>query len=490
MMHKKDQHTIKDVMSNYKRYKKIRKKVARVYYRRLFRASVFLSIVPFILIAILVIYGRLTFIEGILSSVAVLYGSTFFAKPYLTDLSSLTNYVESLALDKKTTHPPLSFLGNVEELSESVKNLHETWEHRKVQLEAALTESRILFDTLPDILLMLDDKLNIVRANHAASSKLKRNIIGQNLKNIVKDQAFIKKINKVISKKEGENTEISLSRYNVNYDYNVWIENFPIYSHDGIALVVIMHDVTESKKTRQMIKDFVANASHEIRTPLTSIIGFIETLQDMEGKDPDAAKHFLGIMSEQSQRMVNLVNDLLSLSKIEINETQPLSDSVDIVPIIESTNRRLSLLAQKSKMNLVLKNNAKETVILGDANEITQVFTNIIGNAIKYGKLKTDIEITIFNKNKSDAEDQKGLFISVKDYGEGIDQENIPRLTERFYRVDKQRSRKVGGTGLGLSIVRHILNRHKGILDIKSTIGKGSTFTVELPLIEESKQKS
>jgi len=486
--------SIKQSFNNYKR----KRSAAIIYYRKLVKASLLISIVPIVVVAIMVVYSRLTFLEGLLGGVAVFFGSTFFAKPYLDDLTSLTYYVEQLALNRNAPAPELSLLGNVEELSKSVSNLHNSWGNRNIELEAALAESSILFDTIPDILLMLDKNLNIVRANNAAVHSFHMNMANLQFSELMPEKELVNAIREVIETGRQQSVETAFPMHHGKYDYLVMIEKFPVRSISNVEVVLVMHNITESKKVKQMLKDFVANASHEIRTPLTSVNGFIENLIAMEhDKNPDVSKtrdKFLHIMSDQTDRMVHLVNDLLSLSKVEMNEDIAPDEVVDLAQILNSTRKRLKWLADESNIKISISGAKKSPKIVGDYNELSQVFTNIISNAIKYGKAHSTVKIDVattkdFSKSKYLPRNcDEVVIISVSDRGEGIAQEHISRITERFYRVDKARSRKIGGTGLGLAIAKHILNRHRGDLLIQSKLGQGSVFTVRLPLGGKKKE--
>ena len=294
----------------------------------------------------------------------------------------------------------------------------------------------------------------------------------------------------VIEKKLSQSAEFSITSNKLKRDFQVNIEHFPLQNNAGIALVVILHDITESKRTKQMIKDFVANASHEIRTPLTSISGFIENLRAMQ-EDKKTRKKILDIMHEQSERMTVLLNDLLSLSKAEINEVKPPITHVKLENLIEDIIRRLENLANTKNMKIIYKLDKNLPEILGDANELSQVFNNLINNAIKYGYNNTNILISAHAKNirpKSDNDffnsAKEVIAVCVEDKGEGIAKEHMPHITERFYRVNKNRSQNISGTGLGLAIAKHILNRHRGEMTLESIEGEGSKFTVYLPVHE------
>lgn len=477
--------------SSFRHIVRMRRQAFYAYYRRLLKASMLVSITPMIVLVILVIYGQIDFISGLIGMGVVFIGSLLFAYPYQKDLSALTHYVEQLALDRRADAPPLGFLSNVEELSEAVHTLHVSWSERKMALEAAVAESRILLDTLPDILIMLDDGLRIVRTNNAALQALGKRIIGLTLGKAIKHSGLNEAVEDVLHSGNGIDIDITFSPRLVEREFRCRIQRFPVSTEGGIAIVLMMIDITESKQTRRMIKDFVANASHEIRTPLTSIIGFIESLQDGAKDDPETLDKFLSLMGEQAALMNDLVHDLLSLSKAEMNETTPLTERVDIPQLVKSAIHKTEWMAEKKGMPIKADIVSDLPEIIGDAHELSQVFLNLISNAAKYGYEKTPIHICVSLQeeeasNLPHTSHVTGYIrIAVQDEGEGISEEDIPRLTERFYRVDKARSRKIGGTGLGLCIVKHILNRHMGELVIESTVGKGSTFSVLLPVHED-----
>jgi two-component system phosphate regulon sensor histidine kinase PhoR len=235
----------------------------------------------------------------------------------------------------------------------------------------------------------------------------------------------------------------------------------------------------------RMRADFVANVSHELRTPLTSLIGFIETLQGPASDDPPAQQRFLGIMAEQGARMNRLIDDLLSLSRIELTEHQSPSESVDLKALISGLVAGFEPRLAQRKSRIELRFAEGLPTIAGDADQIAQVMQNLLDNAVKYGRDGSSIGLTVALAQPGERWPKRaGLTIAVADQGGGIPREHIPRLTERFYRVDKGRSRAVGGTGLGLAIVKHIVNRHRGQLAIESEVGVGTTVSVWLPLTQ------
>jgi two-component system phosphate regulon sensor histidine kinase PhoR len=237
-------------------------------------------------------------------------------------------------------------------------------------------------------------------------------------------------------------------------------------------------DLTPLRRVEEMRADFVANASHELRTPLAALSGFIETLQGPARDDPKARARFLAIMQEQARRMARLIDDLLSLSRIELNAHRRPDTPVDVVPIVRQVVDSLETLARDRGVAV----NVEATTalqVLGDRDELVRVFENLIENALKYGAAGKRVEISMKHVLSDDGEPE--ALVSVRDYGPGIAPEHLPRLTERFYRVDVTESRAQGGTGLGLALVKHILNRHRGRLSIESSAGAGATFTIHLP---------
>jgi two-component system phosphate regulon sensor histidine kinase PhoR len=272
-----------------------------------------------------------------------------------------------------------------------------------------------------------------------------------------------------------------------------WLERVPVerYFEVNVAplqmphaepmMILTLRDLTEVRRVERMRVDFVANASHELRTPLASLLGFVETLQGPARDDTEARIRFLAIMREQAQRMTRLVDDLLSLSRIEQNLHLRPQTPVDLSAILRHIADTMTPMARDNDVELLVDVPAR-AIVTGDRDELLRVVENLVENAIKYGTSdkpggKRQVEITL-------AMQEHQSVLSVRDHGPGIAPEHIPRLTERFYRVDAGQSRAKGGTGLGLAIVKHIVARHRGRLGIESTPGDGATFTVFIPLHE------
>jgi two-component system phosphate regulon sensor histidine kinase PhoR len=262
-------------------------------------------------------------------------------------------------------------------------------------------------------------------------------------------------------------------------------------------LVVMLRDETDARRTERMRADFLANASHELRTPLASLAGFVETLRTHAKDDPEARDKFLGIMAQQATRMARLVDDLLSLSRIELNEHIAPSGKVDLARTVQDVSDAIRPLTEERQVTVAIKAAQGVPSVTGDRDQLVQVIQNLVDNAVKYtprgGKVcvsldaATNLEaarapsragVGLSLLSPDSAEAQSYVVLRVTDEGPGIARQHLPRLSERFYRVEGQRS---GGTGLGLAIVKHVVNRHRGGFTVESTEGEGSTFSVYLP---------
>ncbi|WP_322866698.1 ATP-binding protein [Aquicoccus sp. G2-2] len=245
---------------------------------------------------------------------------------------------------------------------------------------------------------------------------------------------------------------------------------------DGNGALCAFQDMTEQELIGQFRRDFVANVSHELRTPLTTLVGFIETLKGAAKDDPAARDRFLTIMEHEAGRMARLVRDLLSLSKVEAEERRRPTTPVNIAELLQSVAESMRPILDASGVELEISGTVAAPHIPADADQLRQVFQNLIENAVKYGAPGKIVRVAVQSDDNTPM-----LRIDVIDQGAGIEPQHLPRLAERFYRIDNHRSRKQGGTGLGLAIAKHIVNRHRGRLTISSEMGKGSCFSVFLP---------
>ena len=248
------------------------------------------------------------------------------------------------------------------------------------------------------------------------------------------------------------------------------------------SVALLFLDMTIQRNLEKVRSDFVANVSHELRSPLTSLAGFIETMLSDEVPDPAMRTRFLNIMDEEAKRMTRLIDDLLSLSRVEVDEHIIPKNRVNLIELLHSVGDSMINRAMKKNMNVQItqhdnvESRAVAPVIFGKHDEITEVFVNLLENAIKYGFDGSDVTLAITMVAP------RHVRVDVINFGEGIEERHLSRLTERFYRIDKARSRQIGGTGLGLAIVKHIVNRHRGSLSITSALGKETRFSVDFPL--------
>jgi two-component system, OmpR family, phosphate regulon sensor histidine kinase PhoR len=266
-----------------------------------------------------------------------------------------------------------------------------------------------------------------------------------------------------------------------------WFEAFvtplklpPAAPAQAELLLMTFNDLTPLRRVEQMRADFVANASHELRTPLAALVGFIETLQGPAKSDAAAREKFLAIMQQQATRMARLIDDLLSLSRIELNAHLQPDTAVELQSIVRQVVDGLMTLAQDREVAINVNVPPEPLIVLAERDELMRALENLIENALKYGSSGKRVDVTLVRTNTRSGAGEARL--TVRDFGPGIAPEHLPRLTERFYRVDVADSRSQGGTGLGLALVKHVLARHGGRLSIESTLGQGASFTMSLPL--------
>jgi two-component system phosphate regulon sensor histidine kinase PhoR len=347
-----------------------------------------------------------------------------------------------------------------------------------------------ILSSIPDPLFFLDARRRVVRANAAARALVGHDLVGRDVGEGLRNPDLLTAVDRALAGAGAQQVEMLITGA-VPATFIARVEPMeqgaaPAAPDRGAVeldapsepvLLIDLQDVTALIRSEQMRVDFVANVSHELRTPLTSLSGFIETLRGPAKDDAEAREKFLVIMQEQSERMFRLINDLLSLSRIESDEYSRPTARVDLAEIVGTVTDMLAHGAEEKQMALAVSVTGADgpPLVLGDADQLVQVFVNLIDNAIKYGRAGTSVEVAI--RRRTD----RRWDIEVVDTGVGIPADHIPRLTERFYRVDAARSRELGGTGLGLAIVKHIINRHRGRLSVTSREGEGSRFTVTLP---------
>jgi two-component system phosphate regulon sensor histidine kinase PhoR len=359
--------------------------------------------------------------------------------------------------------------------------LSRTWQEHAAELRARLAAAEAVIAAMPDPLILIDRRRRIVRANAAAAEFVGASREPRDLAGALRNPELLAAVDAMLRGEPVRSVEFTLS-VPVERVLRAHLARIGSGTEGGPALdgataILTLHDVTELKRSEQMRGDFIANAGHELKTPLATLIGFIETLLGPARDDAAARERFLGIMHEQAGRMARLVADLLSLSRIELNEHVAPTGRVALAPVVEEVARGFELRAAERGIRIALALPPDLPDVQGDRDELAQIFQNLLDNAVKYGRPQRDVTVT-GGVGSGGANMQ--VYVAVADQGEGIAGAHLPRLTERFYRVDTARSRELGGTGLGLAIVKHVLNRHRGRLDIASTLGQGSTFTVWL----------
>lgn len=340
-----------------------------------------------------------------------------------------------------------------------------------------------VLDALPDPVMLLDHRRRVLAHNLAASDALGVEVRERDLCLIVRQPEAQRAIRDVCA--HGVKREMVEIVFEAPMRRVFQLQAIAVPSDEmrTIRAIVAMHEITALKAAEDMRADFVANVSHELRSPLSTVTGFIETLQTVAKDDPAAQERFLGIMAGEAGRMSRLIDDLLSLSKIETNEHIRPQGRVDVAEIMRAVLDAVAVKAQKKGVTIDIDMAHNLPTVSGDDDELHQVFENLIENAIKYGVDKDGGTIAISARavDKISEIGKPGIEVRIQDFGEGISPQHLPRLTERFYRVDKGRSRALGGTGLGLAIVKHIVNRHRGRMTVESELKKGTTFCVQLP---------
>jgi two-component system, OmpR family, phosphate regulon sensor histidine kinase PhoR len=351
---------------------------------------------------------------------------------------------------------------------------------RPVEVSARAADPlRAVIAGLPDPVIALDRDGRVLALNDGARSLAPALRQGELVSLALRMPELIEAIGRAYARGEEQHVQ-----YSERVPIERWFETIviPVQREPKLGrpdlVLMTFHDLTPLRRAEEMRADFVANASHELRTPLAALSGFIETLQGSARDDAKARERFLAIMQDQARRMARLIDDLLSLSRIELNAHRRPDTPVDLVPIVRQVADGLQTLARDRGVSVHIEA-APALVVPGDRDELVRVFENLVENALKYGAAGRRVDIAL--RAAVSPEGEPEAQVDVRDYGPGIAPEHLPRLTERFYRVDVSESRAQGGTGLGLALVKHILNRHRGRLSIESTAGAGATFAVHLP---------
>jgi two-component system phosphate regulon sensor histidine kinase PhoR len=350
---------------------------------------------------------------------------------------------------------------------------------------ATLTTDRLIA-TAVDPVIVVDRRGRVLAANPPAASQAPLLRVGRPVFDAIREPDLLAALDRVVA---GGPPELVRLTETLPQKRMVDVQVAAIDPMDapsqaeGRIVALWFRDLTALRQMEDMRSDFVANASHELRTPLASLLGFIETLQGPARNDPAARERFLAIMAEQARRMARLIDDLLSLSRIELNQHLRPDGQVRLGLLVEHIIETMKPLTRELAVEIAFSGRGNDPLVAGERDELIRVIENLVDNAVKYGAAGGRVEVSLSTTAAGPAAPGMAV-LTVRDFGSGIAPEHLPRLTERFYRVDVAQSRSKGGTGLGLALVKHIVARHGGRLAIESEPGRGATFRVELPLAQ------
>ena len=438
--------------------------------------------IPVLALLLLVVTGAADAGPALLAIGAVLAASVTLAWLWVRDMGRLAETLRHAALEDSLSLSDVAaspLLPPIERVSRAIERLARTLAARAAQVESLLRATETIIDRLPDPLLILGADRSARRANEAA-----RAAFGGDIPAVLRHPGLRAAIDRAFTTGAAQTAELILPvPVPREVQASVLLMDPPLAV--GGRAIVVLSDRTRERAVERMRADFVANASHELRTPLASLMGFIDTLRGPAADDPPAQQRFLGIMAEQAERMNRLIDDLLSLSRIELTEHRPPSERVDVAGVAARIAAAFEPRVAERRVRLDLDIVDDLPAVTADADQLEQVLQNLVENAVKYGREGGIVRVIVKHATPGRWPARPGIVMAVQDDGPGIAKAHVPRLTERFYRVDKGRSRNAGGTGLGLAIVKHIVNRHRGQLVVESEEGKGSLFSVWLPVAAE-----
>ncbi len=449
---------------------------------------VILSLPSALLFLTLIYFKILPLSTALLCYFFILAFNLFSLFPLSSEMKTLRRYIYSLAAEE-SEDKPLNFMEkDTKELANAINSIHRFWASKTDSLEArAITDAAVL-DTLPDPIIIIDNEGNITGSNLAARNLFGDDLSSHNIDSLFSTNIFIKSVEKVLQGKSENESLIFNDSEHLRQRIYAHINKLPWFSKGRAAAVISLYDISKALSLEKMQSDFVANASHELRTPLSVISGFIETLQTSAKDDEDARDAFLSIMKEQAEYMSNLIENLLSLSRLEMARDKELKDKVDLGEVIDDVINALKIKAFNRSLNIRQLENGRIPKIIGDRQEIHQILQNLVDNAVKYAQEKSEITVEMkvveaipCSAGQSVAQG-KAVSIAINNKGVKIAKEDLKRLTEKFYRMQIHKDMKIRGTGLGLAIAKQIIMHHRGNLTVSSTTYNGTTFTVYLPI--------
>ena len=454
-----------------------------------------LSIPSSLVFLVLVALKLLSPSIAVMAYSSVIVFNLFWLFPITFEMQQLKKYIFSLS--QENPEQIENWQVNEKETQDIVKaidKMHHFWTNKAEALQAQTISDTAVLDTLPDPILMIDKKGVILGANDAAYRLLGANIKESPIDEIFTSNNFINAVSKVLNEESSAENIIfyvqpkSDSKNGVPQKLYAHVKRLPWISKGKTVAVISIYDLSKTLKIEKMQSDFVANASHELRTPLSVISGFIETLQTSAKNDKKAREEFLKIMAEQAKYMTLLIENLLSLSRIELNQDKIPEDEIIVAPIIKDTIEAMKTKAKDRDITFEANIADNLPPVVADYAQIRQLLQNLCDNAVKYGEVGGKITVTAKKCNKIPSSksyqvaEGEAVSVAVNNHGAVINPEEIERLTERFYRMKTHKEKNINGTGLGLAIVKHILIRHRGNLKIESSEEDGTTFTFYLPV--------
>jgi len=345
-------------------------------------------------------------------------------------------------------------------------------------VESATLKS--IVDAMSGPALVLSSRYRIVQANRDAEEFFETDLAGLDVVRVMRQPEIRQLLTNVTEARSRQTTEITVHK-NVPRTFLVSVGPLKNGEPDNVDLLMTLSDISDQLQAEQSRSTFVANVSHELRSPLTTLIGAVETLQGPARDNPAAQDRFLGLMSAEARRMSRLVADLLNLAKQEAQEFKRPDQSVSMENVLRQVTDALGA-SDAYHENRIRLDIGSTPPVKGSEDDLFEAFRNLIENALRYSPPDSPVDVSLALARSSSPVREDMAVIEIRDFGDGVDAEHLPRLTDRFYRVDKGRSREMGGTGLGLAIVKHIVNRHRGRLGFSSTLGNGTVVTVHLPI--------
>lgn len=444
---------------------------------RILSLTIALSAAPVIVLAMMAVFGLAPVWAALSAIAATLAVAITVALVWRNDQAVLSEALRRVAADPLPDAPVQTpTLPSMQALQREIERLGRRVALRGAEMEQLRRADTAILERLPDPLIVLGEDRGVRRYNSAA-----RAAFGDEMPAVMRHPGLRGAIDRAFTQGTVQTAELSLPVPTARDVHAAVVPMDPPLA-DGGRAVLVLSDRTRDRMVERMRADFVANASHELRTPLASLIGFVETLRGPAADDPPAQQRFLAIMAEQGARMNRLIDDLLSLSRIELMEHQVPADRLDLAALLPPFLAGFEPRLRQASVQLETQVAEDLPPVVGDADQLAQVLQNLLDNAVKYGGEGHPVRLAVHAAAPGGRWPARpGVVIAVSDQGPGIPREHLPRLTERFYRVDKGRSRAAGGTGLGLAIVKHIVNRHRGQLLIESEEGTGTTVSVWLP---------